>query len=108
MAILWIFIAIVLVSPIAYSYHMSIANGTFDLQIFIEMLIKSITNPFATFGSIFTEGAVGNYFSTLLIVTIFYSLFFFIGFDKTAPKMNIQILNMVLVIGVKEENNIKY
>ncbi len=76
-AILWIFIAIVFVSPIAYSYHMSIANGTFDLQIFIEMLIKSITNPFATFGSIFTEGAVGNYFSTLLIVTIFYSLFFF-------------------------------
>ena len=40
-AILWIFIAIVFVSPIAYSYHMSIANGTFDLQIFIEMLIKS-------------------------------------------------------------------
>ncbi|MEI3394236.1 MAG: hypothetical protein V8R82_00685 [Clostridia bacterium] len=65
---------------------MSIANGTFDLQIFIEMLIKSITNPFATFGSIFTEGAVGNYFSTLLIVTIFYSLFFFIGFVKSAPK----------------------
>ena len=63
-----------------------IANGTFDLQIFIEMLIKSITNPFATFGSIFTEGAVGNYFSTLLIVTIFYSLFFFIGFVKSAPK----------------------
>ena len=85
-AILWIFIAIVFVSPIAYSYLMSIANGTFDLQIFIEMLIKSITNPFATFGSIFTEGAVGNYFSTLLIVTIFYSLFFFIGFVKSAPK----------------------
>ena len=76
-AILWIFIAIVFVSPIAYSYHMSIANGTFDLQIFIETLIKSITNPFVTFGSIFAEGAVGNYFSTLLV---------FIGFVKSAPK----------------------
>ena len=84
-AILWIFIAIVFVSPIAYSYHMSIANGTFDLQIFIEMLIKSITNPFATFGSIFTEGAVVNYFQRYNCNYI-YSYSFFIGFVKSAPK----------------------
>ena len=85
-AILWIFIAIVFVSPIAHSYHMSIANGTFDLQIFIETLIKSISNPFVTFGNVFSEGAAGNYFSTLLVVTIFYSVFFFIGFAKSAAK----------------------
>ena len=43
-------------------------------------------NPFGTLGNIFSKGAAGTYFSTLLIVTIFYSVFFFIGFVRSAPK----------------------
>ena len=37
-------------------------------------------------GNIFSQGATGTYFSTLLIATIFYAIFFFIGFVKSAPK----------------------
>ena len=85
-AILWVIIAIVLVSSYAYSSHMASADGKFNIQIFLQTFATSITNPFATMGKIFTEGAIETYFSTLLVVTIFYSLFFFIGFFRSAPK----------------------
>lgn len=85
-AILWVFMAIVFVAPFAYSSYMAGAEGKMDLTVFIETFAKSIGNPFGTMGNIFSQGATGTYFSTLLIVTIFYSIFFFIGFVKSAPK----------------------
>ncbi len=84
--ILWIFIAIVFVTPIAYSAYMSTADGSFDLTVFMETFFSSIMVPFQTLGSIFSGEASGTYFSTLIIVTIIYSLFFFIGFVRSAPK----------------------
>ena len=85
-AILWIFIAIVFVSPFAYSSHMAGIEGKMNLEVFAQTFGNSITNPFGTLGKIFSEGASGTYFSTLLVVTIFYSVFFFIGFVRSAPK----------------------
>lgn len=85
-AILWIFIAIVFVTPFAYSSHMAGLNGKMDLQIFVETFGQSIGNPFGTLGKIFENNATNTYFSTLLVVTIFYSVFFFIGFVRSAPK----------------------
>ena len=85
-AILWIFIAIVFVTPIAHSSYQANASGQFDLQVFIETFGTPITNPFGTLGSVFSEGAGGTYFSTLIVVTIIYSVFFFIGFVRSAPK----------------------
>ena len=84
--VLWIFIAIVFVSPIAYSSHMAKVNGIFDFEIFLETFVNSISSPLSTFGKIFTSGATSEYFSILLVVTIFYSVFFFIGFVRSAPK----------------------
>ena len=85
-AILWVFITIVFVSPIAYCSFIAKAEGVFNLQIFIENFGTSMMHPLVTFGKIFTEGAVGSFFSTLIVVTIFYSVFFFIGFVRSAPK----------------------
>ena len=85
-AILWVFIAIVFVSPFAYSSHMAGLEGKMDLQVFVETFGSSIGNPFGTLGNIISQGATGTYFSTLLVVTIFYAVFFFIGFVKSAPK----------------------
>lgn len=85
-AILWIVIAIVFVAPWAYSSYMANSQGSFDLQIFIETFAKSITNPFGAFGNVFVKGAIEEYFSTLLVFTIVYSIFFFIGFARSAPK----------------------
>ena len=85
-AILWVAIAIVFVSPFSYSAHVAGLDGEFNLEIFITTFGQSITNPFATLGALFTNGAVGNFISTLLVVTIFYTVFFFIGFVRSAPK----------------------
>jgi len=85
-AILWVFIALVLVSPFAYGSHMAKVNGNFDIEIFIETFTSSITNPLSTFGKVFSSGAASGFFSALLVTTIFYSVFFFIGFVRSAPK----------------------
>ena len=85
-AILWIFIAIVFVSPFSYSSHVASKSGNFDMTLFVETFTKAISNPFGTIGSIFSEGVIGDYISALLVVTIFYSVFFFIGFVRSAPK----------------------
>lgn len=84
--ILWIILAIVFVSPFAYSSHMAGIDGKMNLEVFFQTFGQSIGDPLGTLGNIFSQGASGTYFSTLLVVTIFYSLFFFIGFVRTAPK----------------------
>ena len=85
-AILWIFIAIVFVTPIAHSTFQANISGRFDFTVFMTTFGTSITHPLNTLGTVLTEGAIGTYFSTLMIVTIFYSVFFFIGFVRSAPK----------------------
>ena len=84
--ILWIFIAIVFVSPIAHGSFLANETGKFDINVFFTEFVRGIQNPFETIGSIFQEGALGTYFSTLIVVTIIYSVFFFIGFVRSAPK----------------------
>jgi len=85
--ILWIIIAIVFVAPVAYSKFVAgLVDGSEVLETFITTFIGSITHPLQTFGELFEEGAVGDYISTLLIVSIFYLFFFFIGIYKSAPK----------------------
>ena len=84
--LLWVVIAVVLCSAFAHGNFMASQGSQFNLEIFIESFVFGIKNPFKTFGMIFAEGAIEKYFSTLLIATIFYSVFFFIGFVKSAPK----------------------
>ena len=84
--ILWMLIAIVFVAPFAYSSHMAGLEGKMNLQVFINTFGETITNPFGTIGKIFENGILGTYFSTLLVITIFYAIFFFIGFVRSAPK----------------------
>lgn len=85
-AILWIFIAIAFVSPFSYSSYKAGLGGKMNLEVFFETFGASIFHPFQTMGKIIAEGGIGTYFSTLLVATIFYALFFFIGFVRSAPK----------------------
>lgn len=85
-AILWIIIAIVFVMPIAHSSYQANITGKFDLPVFVETLGTSVMHPLQTLGTVLTEGASGTYFSILMVVTIFYALFFFVGIVRTAPK----------------------
>lgn len=83
-AVLWLILVIVLVAPLAYS-SFQVKQGA-SLEIFIETFVNGITNPFVTFANIFTQGATSNFISILIVFTIFYMIFFFIGFFKSAPK----------------------
>lgn len=85
-AILWIFIAIVFVSPFAYSSYMAGLEGKMNLEVFLKTFGESIGKPFGTLANVLSPEVSGTYFSTLLVVTIFYAVFFFIGFVKSVPK----------------------
>ena len=66
--ILWIILAIILVSPIAYSIVESTNNGIFDFSIFIEQIFSNITS-FNTFGKVFGEKYIGAFFKTLAFIS---------------------------------------
>ena len=84
--VLWLIIAIVLISSFVHSSHVANLEGKLNLSKFFETLTASLSNPFGTLGSIFSEGQAGDYFSALGIGTVIYSVFFFIGIAKSAPK----------------------
>lgn len=85
--ILWIFIAIVFVAPIAYSKFVAgLGESSQVLETFIMTFGNSMMHPFQTIEKVFSEGAISDYLVTLTIVTIFYLVFFFIGIFKSAPK----------------------
>ena len=85
-AILWAFLTIVFVAPFSYSVFQANQDGKFVLQIFLEVIGTNVTHPFTTLGNLFSQGAMSNFTSTLVGFTIFYLIFFFIGFVKSAPK----------------------
>lgn len=85
-AILWLFMTIVFVAPFAYSFHAAGKVQGKELETFVQTFGPAISNPFGTLGKILTEGAMGNFFSSELVATIVFALFFFIGFVKSAPK----------------------
>lgn len=85
LAILWLIITIVFVSPLAYSIFMAKTAKGFDSVVLVETFGKSITNPFVTFGNIFTSGAISEFTSVLFFVTILFVIGFIIGMFKSAP-----------------------
>ncbi len=84
--ILWIIATIVLIPPFVYSNFVAKAEGSFDLQIFIEKFPEALTSPFGSIGNIISLGAFGSYFNALFWFTIIYTIFFFIGCVRSAPK----------------------
>lgn len=85
-AILWVFLTIVFVAPFSYSAFQAKQGGSFDGTIFIKSIGQNFTHPFSAIGGIFIEGAFGNFMSVFVGFSIFYLIFFFIGFVRTAPK----------------------
>ncbi len=85
-AILWVFLTIVFVSPLSYSFFQANQSGVFDFNIFFEAAINNVMHPLSTIGNVFTQGAIGDFINWLVGFTIFYLIFFFIGFVRSAPK----------------------
>ena len=84
--VLWLVMAIVLVPSFAYSSHKAGMESENTIGVFIETFSSSITDPFGTFGRVFSEGTVETYISSLLVATVIFAIFFFIGIARSAPK----------------------
>lgn len=84
-AVLWVFLAIVLVSPIAYCIAEASKSGVFILDTFIKELIPAITS-FTKFFSMFSAEYFGTFMSCLMNYTILFIICSIIGFVKSKPK----------------------
>lgn len=85
-AILWLFIAIVLISPIAHGTFKAQSGEKFNSEILFPEIIKGISSPFSTLGAVLTEGAIEIYAKDLGWFSIVFFLFFFVGVARSAPK----------------------
>ena len=77
--ILWLILVLIFISPFSYSIFQVGKGDTFDLALFLSNFTRNIIHPFKSFGSIFSNGAVSNFLSTLLGFTIIYIVAFIIG-----------------------------
>ena len=84
--ILWIFIAIVFVMPIARSIVEGTVNGLFDFGVFFEKLMSNIMAIGENIGIVFKADYVGTFFDVLLKVSLVYLIFAVIGILKMKPK----------------------
>ena len=81
-AILWLFIAIVLIVPITVGYNTAVTqNGTEGLSKFVE----TITNPFSGIGQIFSNNLLGAYLRNLGIFSIIFAIFFIAFIISSLP-----------------------
>jgi len=84
-AVLWVFLSIVLVAPVAYSIGISTVNGVFDFNIFLVKVFEEIVS-FSSITKVFSQGYGAIYAKTLLYFTIFYAICTMIGLFKSKPK----------------------
>ena len=85
-AILWLIIAIVFVSPMAYSAFLSMQDGAFNSEEFISGFGEGISDPFGTLGKVMSVECIGMFWSWLWKYTIGFLLIVIIGIIRTAPK----------------------
>ena len=87
-AILWLFLAIVFVMPIAYGWEAANVGEKFSINIFSETVGQRIAQPFLNIKEL------GSYWSSFISVLWKYSLVFLgiiiIGLIRTAPKSKYQ------------------
>lgn len=85
MLVLWIFFAIVLVAPIAYSIGLASVNGAFDFNVFLEKVFSELVS-FSSITRVLNAEYIGYFGKTLLYFSIFYLIVAFIGLFKSRPK----------------------
>ena len=84
--VLWVILAIVLVSPIAYSIKQATNEiGKFSLDTFIKTIVPAITS-FSSFFKMFSAEYFGTFMSCLMNYTIVFVFCSIVGFVKSKPK----------------------
>ena len=106
--VLWAILTIVLVLPFTVARMAATTKSGLELSNFIRIFGEAITNPVRSIQFVFAQKLIGEFFSNLFTITIIYLIFFIIGFVRTMPKHQYDNIDMVQVIGAKEESNTKY
>ncbi|MBR3325589.1 MAG: type IV secretory system conjugative DNA transfer family protein [Clostridia bacterium] len=83
--VIWLFGEIFLIAPIAYSLQASTINGSFNFEIFLEQVITTIAS-LNGFIKVLEIGAIGKFFFSTIIFTIFYSICVGIGMWKSRKR----------------------
>ena len=83
-AILWLFVAIVLIVP--FTLGVNTATVEKDLGIGIAKFTSMVTNPFGGLGEIFSNNLIQSYLKNIGVFTLLYAIFFIIGVARSAPK----------------------
>lgn len=84
--ILWLLLAIVFVMPLTCGIYQIELLGKFDLDAFITVFTKTVSNLGVGFKAIFEHNIVLKYLKNLLGFTLFYSIFIVIGIIRVMPK----------------------
>ena len=85
-AILWLVIIILGVAPFSAAIAEAAQGGAFNFEIFFESLGKYITNPFSSFGVVFSSGYIGAFLKCTFYFSIVFLVAAAIGILKSAPK----------------------
>ncbi len=85
-AVLWVILSIVLVSPITVSIVESTENGIFDFGQFTEDMFSNITNIGSNLSKVFTSEYVKIFWKTEAYFSIFLLFCAVIGISKAVPK----------------------
>lgn len=83
--VLWVFLAIVLVSPIAEAIADASKTGVFEFNTFVNRLIPAITS-FSSITRMFSAEYISTFGNCLMNYTILFIICSIIGFVKSKPK----------------------
>lgn len=83
-AILWLFIAIVLIVPLVTAFNIPVPtdNSLGALGVFVD----AMKNPFKALATLISEGYFIAYVKCLGVFSIIFAIFFIIGVARSAPK----------------------
>ena len=81
-AILWLFIAIVLIVPVTLSFEMLKTDSTEAITTFVN----AMKNPIKGFSDIISNNLLEQYLKNVGIFSIIFIIFFIVGVARSAPK----------------------
>ena len=84
--IIWIVLALLVIPCFTYAYAVATRVKPDGLTVAVQELGRTITHPFEGIKCVGAYGIIGEYIGTLLATTVIYTVFFFVGFVKAAPK----------------------
>ena len=85
-SILWLLLAVVFIMPWTCGCYQNELLGRFEMDAFMNVFVKTVTDPIRGFGAIFGHNLFFNYLKNLFGFTLFYVIIVAIGIIRMMPK----------------------